>query len=218
MKKTDNNIRKHIIISSLLILSPILIGLILWNRLPDRIPTHFGFNGKADQYSSKAFSVFFMPVFLLFIHWFMIWGTMMDPKHEKVSDKIYTMIIYSVPLISVFTNLTIYLKAINQNFDITRAIMCLVSLIFIVIGNYLPKTRQNYTIGIKLPWTLEDPQNWDKVHRLGGYLFVGAGLALFISIFFPGNTMIYVMLAVTILATIIPVIYSYRLYKEKKAD
>ena len=218
MKKTDNNIRKHIIISSLLILSPILIGLLLWNRLPDRIPTHFGFSGEADQYSSKAFSVFFMPVFLLFIHWLMIWGTMMDPKHEKVSDRIYIMIIYSVPIISVFTNLIIYLKALYQNFDITRAIMCLVSLIFIVIGNYLPKTRQNYTIGIKLPWTLEDPQNWDKVHRLGGYLFVGAGVAMFISIFLPGHSMIYVMLIVTILAAVIPVIYSYRLYKEKKAD
>ena len=218
MKKTDNNIRKHIIISSLLILSPILIGLLLWNRLPDRIPTHFGFSGEADQYSSKAFSVFFMPVFLLFIHWLMIWGTMMDPKHEKVSDRIYIMIIYSVPIISVFTNLMIYLKALYQNFDITRAIMCLVSLIFIVIGNYLPKTRQNYTIGIKLPWTLEDPQNWDKVHRLGGYLFVGAGVAMFISIFLPGHSMIYVMLIVTILAAVIPVIYSYRLYKEKKAD
>ena len=218
MKKTDNNIRKHIIISSLLILSPILIGLLLWNRLPDRIPTHFGFSGEADQYSSKAFSVFFMPVFLLFIHWLMIWGTMMDPKHEKVSDRIYIMIIYSVPIISVFTNLMIYLKALYQNFDITRAIMCLVSLIFIVIGNYLPKTRQNYTIGIKLPWTLEDPQNWDKVHRLGGYLFVGAGVAMFISIFLPGHSMIYVMLIVTIMAAVIPVIYSYRLYKEKKAD
>ena len=218
MKKTDNNIRKHIIISSLLILSPILIGLLLWNRLPDRIPTHFGFSGEADQYSSKAFSVFFMPVFLLFIHWLMIWGTMMDPKHEKVSDRIYIMIIYSVPIISVFANLMIYLKALYQNFDITRAIMCLVSLIFIVIGNYLPKTRQNYTIGIKLPWTLEDPQNWDKVHRLGGYLFVGAGVAMFISIFLPGHSMIYVMLIVTILAAVIPVIYSYRLYKEKKAD
>ena len=218
MKKTDNNIRKHIIISSLLILSPILIGLLLWNRLPDRIPTHFGFSGEADQYSSKAFSVFFMPVFLLFIHWLMIWGTMMDPKHEKVSDRIYIMIIYSVPIISVFTNLIIYLKALYQNFDITRAIMCLVSVIFIVIGNYLPKTRQNYTIGIKLPWTLEDPQNWDKVHRLGGYLFVGAGVAMFISIFLPGHSMIYVMLIVTILAAVIPVIYSYRLYKEKKAD
>lgn len=218
MKKTDNNIRKHIIISSLLTLSPILIGLLLWNRLPDRIPTHFGFSGEADQYSSKAFSVFFMPVFLLFIHWLMIWGTMMDPKHEKVSDRIYIMIIYSVPIISVFTNLMIYLKALYQNFDITRAIMCLVSLIFIVIGNYLPKTRQNYTIGIKLPWTLEDPQNWDKVHRLGGYLFVGAGVAMFISVFLPGHSMIYVMLIVTILAAVIPVIYSYRLYKEKKAD
>ena len=217
MEKTNSN-RKHIIISSLLILSPILVGLFLWNRLPERIPTHFGFNGEADQYGSKAFTVFFMPIFMLFIHWLMVWGTMKDPKHERVSDKVYTLIIYSVPLISIFVNMTIYLRAFDQNFDITRAIMCLVSFIFIVIGNYRPKTRQNYTIGIKLPWTLEDQENWDKVHRLAGYLFMTAGVAMFISIFFPGYTMIYVMLAVTILATIIPVIYSYRLYQEKKAD
>ena len=218
MKKINDSIRKHIIISSLLTLSPILVGLLLWKRLPEQIPTHVGFNGVADQYSSKAFSVFFMPLFFLFIHWIMIWGTSMDPKHEKISDKIYTMIIYSVPIICIFVTLTIYLKTLDQNFDITRAIMCLVSVIFIVIGNYLPKTRQNYTIGIKLPWTLEDPENWDKVHRLGGYLFVGAGLAMFISLFLPGNTMVYVMIVSTILAAIIPVIYSYRLYRNKKAD
>ena len=90
MEKTNNN-RKHIIISSLLILSPILVGLFLWNRLPERIPTHFGFNGEADQYGSKAFTVFFMPIFMLFIHWLMVWGTTKDPKHERVSDKVYTL-------------------------------------------------------------------------------------------------------------------------------
>ncbi|MBP5279852.1 MAG: DUF1648 domain-containing protein [Erysipelotrichaceae bacterium] len=215
MERAKKN-KKHIIITTVLTLLPILIGLILWNRLPEQMPTHFGVNGEPDQYSSKAFAVFFFPVLLLFIQYLMIWGTLQDPKNSRVSDKIFTMIIYVVPIVSLLVNVLIYLKAMNFEIDITRIMMCFVSLVFIIMGNYLPKTRQNYTIGIKIPWTLDDPENWDKTHRLAGYLFMVIGILIFISTFIPGSFNLYFMVALFFASIIIPFVYSYMLYRNKK--
>lgn len=85
-------------------------------------------------------------------------------------------------------------------------------LLFLVLGNYLPKVRQNYTVGIKLPWTLNDETNWNKTHRLAGKLWVVGGLALFIFGLFgiENGSIIFISLAVIL---VVPMIYSYRLFK-----
>lgn len=68
--------------------------------------------------------------------------------------------------------------ALDKAISITLVVPVLLGLLLIVVGNYLPKNRQNYTIGLKLPWTLDDPDNWNKTHRLAGYLYILAGLVL----------------------------------------
>ena len=214
MKRLMEN-KKHLIISSLLIILPSLIGLLLWDKLPEKIPTHFNFSGEADQFSSKTFMVFFSPLLFLLIHLFLACMISIDPKNNKVSDKIYIMILYSMSLFSLFVHTSIYYKTFHNNFDISKAILFLAALIFIVIGNYLPKTRQNYTIGIKCPWTLEDEDNWNKTHRLAGYLFVGGGLLIAIISFFPKKIMVITFIITVISMTIIPFIYSYSLYRKK---
>lgn len=90
----------------------------------------------------------------------------------------------------------------------------LVGIVFIAVGNYLPKNKQNYTVGIKLPWTLDDEENWNKTNRLSGYLFVICGIIFIVNAFFLS----ILPLIITILAVVIPAIYSYILYKQKGMD
>ena len=212
MERIKKN-KTSIIISSVLILVPVLIGIILWDRLPDMIPTHFNLKGEADQYSLKIFTVFFMPLILLALHGIMIIGTASDPKGERVSDKIFNLILYIIPLVSIFVSTMIYLKAMNYDINITRIVLWFISVVFIITGNYIPKARQNYTIGFRTPWTLNDQENWDKTNRFGGYLMVAAGILTFICSFLP-NTFIFV-LPLLILSGILPLIYSFMLYSRK---
>ena len=91
----------------------------------------------------------------------------------------------------------------------------LLGVIFIVIGNYLPKCRQNYTIGIKLPWTLSDTENWDRTHRFAGKIWMLCGVLEIIVGFLPIAQFEIVTIALILLATIPVAVYSYLLYRKK---
>lgn len=82
-----------------------------------------------------------------------------------------------------------------------------------LIGNYLPKCRQNYTMGIKLPWTLNSEENWERTHRFGGRMFVAAGICMIIAAFFGGYGAA-VIFALAMAACFAPAVYSFVLYRK----
>ena len=88
------------------------------------------------------------------------------------------LIFWLVPVISLLANCSTYLIALGVDFSIEIFISALIGVFFIVLGNYMPKLQQNYTIGIKLPWTLNSEENWNRTHRLGGKLYIVMGIAM----------------------------------------
>ena len=84
-----------------------------------------------------------------------------------------------------------------------------------VIGNYLPKCKQNYTLGIKLPWTLDDEENWNRTHRFAGFLWVVGGVLIAINAFLEWE---WLFLVVVFAMVLIPAIYSYLYYKKQKQN
>ena len=100
--------KKEKIISMLFTMLPAFVGLILWNRLPEAIPTHFNINGEADQYSSKLFTVLFLPAFLLVIDCIGIFATFNDPKKENIGKKNFTLVLWITPLVSLYISYLIY--------------------------------------------------------------------------------------------------------------
>ena len=167
-----------IIITTLITLLPIVIGLFLWNKLPDTLATHWGSDGTANGWSSKTFSVFGMPLILTAIHVLCLFVTLNDPKKKNIHKKPMALIFWLVPVISLLANCSTYLIALGVDFSIEIFISALIGVFFIVLGNYMPKLQQNYTIGIKLPWTLNSEENWNRTHRLGGKLYIVMGIAM----------------------------------------
>lgn len=209
-------IKKHlktIIITSVITLAPMIIGLILWNKLPAEIPTHFNINNEPDGWSSKAFAVFGLPLFMLAMHLVCIFATKADPKNNNISDKVLTLILYIVPVVSILMSSMIYPTALGKEVAVGTITMIFMGIVFVIIGNYLPKCKQSYTIGIKLPWTLEDSENWAKTHSLAGKLWVIGGLIVMATAFLESP---YVFLPVALIMVLVPTAYSYMLYKNKK--
>ena len=201
--------RGKIIITSIITLLPIVVGLVLWNKIPETIATHWGVDNKPNGWSRREMVVFGMPVILTFFHLIAVVGTTLDPKKKNISKKMFNIVLWIIPIISWIVMIIIYASALGHDVNIGLVINILMGILFIVIGNYLPKSKQNYTVGIKLPWTLDDKENWNKTNRLSGYLFVISGLAFLVnSIFLTMIPIIFVVLAV-----FIPAIYSYILYK-----
>lgn len=208
------NNKWKLIISSVIIILPILAGLIMWDKLPDTIATHWNAEGTADGWSKKSFAVFFLPLFMLAIHWICMLVTAADPKNKNQNRKVFGMIFWICPLLSIFTSSMVYGIALGMEMNVELLTPALIGLMFIILENYLPKCKQNHTIGIKIPWTLNDEENWNKTHRLCGKLWVIGGLLLMASIFFAESVMVTIMLIVIIVLAIIPIVYSYALYRK----
>ena len=210
------NQKWKIIITSIISLCPTILGLLFWNELPEQIPTHYGINGP-DAYGPKSFYVFFFGGLMLLIHIGLLYFTGKDPKNANVSDRVMSITIWAVPVVSLFTSLTLYAQALNWPLEINRAVNILMAVIFLVAGNYLPKCRQNHTIGIRLPWTLRDADNWNRTHRLGGYVFMAAGALLLLALLLPKSWFAGFSLFVTLCAVLLPVIYSYSLSRRRES-
>jgi len=203
-----------IIISSVIILLPILAGLLLWDKLPEEVPTHFGPDGTADGWSSKPFAVFFMPLFILAVHLICVFATSLDPKHKNITNKPFGLVLWICPVLSVLTSALMYLTALGYMVNVTTIMMLFIGVLFFAIGNYLPKCRQNYTIGIKIPWTLNDEGNWNATHRFAGILWVVCGLVLMACAFFKFAWIVFIC-TVSVMV-IVPIVYSFLYYKKHR--
>ena len=173
--------KKMIIITTLVTLLPILLGIILWEKLPDSIATHWGADGQANGWSNKAFAVFGMPCILAAIHLFSVCVTLNDPKRKNIHKKPLALVFWIVPVVSLVTSGFTYMAALGSDIDIRLIVSIMMGILFIILGNYMPKLQQNYTVGIKLPWTLNSVENWNRTHRFGGKLFIAGGVLTAVS-------------------------------------
>ena len=88
-------------------------------------------------------------------------------------------------------------------------------ILFLVIGNYLPKCKQNYTIGIKLPWTLNDEENWNKTHRFAGVVWTICSIVIIVGSFFNKGAF-YTTFPSLFVMVFAPLIYSYIYYRKHR--
>lgn len=203
------------LITSLLVLTPVLFGSIMWNELPDRMPVHWGVSGEANGWSSKPFAVFAMPALILCVHWICIIATLADRKNKDQNKRILGTVLWISPAISLFVSLITYAAAFDVNINIGSAAFGLLGIVFIFIGNYMPKIKPNRTIGIKIPWTLKNEENWYHTHRIAGKIWVAAGIICLLCIFIPAPFSLIIGGTVLLMAVVVPTLYSYLYYKKK---
>jgi len=204
-----------LIFSSILIFLPSVVGLLLWNRLPESMTTHWGADGNADGFSGKAFAVFGMPLILLAIHWLCIFFTTKDPKNKDQNHKVFGLVLWIIPLISIFANTIVYAVSLGVEFDAMTYTLLLIGLMFTVIGNYMPKCKQNFTMGIKIKWTLANEENWNATHRFAGRVWFICGILLMICAFLPESWFMYLIVGGIFVLVMMPAVYSYLYYKKQ---
>lgn len=209
------NNKWKLIVSSLIILLPIVFGLFCWNDLPDHMTTHWGMDGTADGWMGKEIAVFMLPVLMLALHWLCIWLTSRDHGNQNQNPKILGLMFWIVPVISLFANGVIYTASFGSELPSMSIVPLLLGAMFLFIGNYMPKCRQNMTIGVKVKWALENEENWNATHRFAGKVWFAGGLAVIACAFLPEKAMIGIMLPAILVIAVIPAVYSF-LYHRKQ--
>lgn len=205
-----NKLNRTLIVTTALCLLPILGALLLWNRMPDQIPTHWNFAGEIDGYSSKPWALLGLPAFMAAMNLFLHFMLDKDPKAANMSPALRAISLWILPVLTNVLMLITYLVVLGVALRVESIVPVLTGVLFIAIGNYLPKCRQNYTMGIKTPWTLNTAENWARTHRLGGYCFTIGGLMLVLCAL-PG--LWWLMIPAILLSAVVPMVYSYLLYR-----
>lgn len=209
---------KSIVISSLIILLPLLAGLLLWNRLPEQLPIHWNAAGEIDGWGSRAVVVFGESLGLLATHWLCIAVSFADPRNKAQSGKALGLVLWVCPALSVLIGAMSYLTALGfQPFSMDKIVLIFMGLLFIVIGNYLPKCRRNYTIGIKVPWALDNEENWNATHRFAGKLWVVSGIVAVLLAFLPWQELsFWLSIIIIMFASVASALYSFFYYKKQQ--
>ncbi len=212
-------IKKHIYLSIriLLTLSMFFVGIFFYNNLPNIIPIHWNINGQIDRYSPKNIAIFIFPIITLIMVIILRLSQYIDPKKARYETfkKEWEIMQTVITAFMVYIYFIIIYLSLNQSQKIEPLLFIGMGVLFIIIGNYLGKIRQNYMIGFKLPWTIANEDVWNKTNRLGGYMFVIFGIIFLLEAYFLWNSA-YVIFLFMLLVIFVPIIYSYLLYKKIK--
>ncbi len=152
MKQSRTLLDRTFVITTLVCLLPLVFSAVVYADLPDQVAIHFNAAGEPDNYAPKAFAAFGLPLLLTLLNVVMQIGLKADPKRDP-KERIYHISRWLIAPLNLFLSPLTLLIAMGKPIEVERVVPMGFSILFLIIGNYLPKCKQNYTIGIKLPWT-----------------------------------------------------------------
>ncbi len=199
-------------------LVPIVITLVLYKQLPDQMPVHWGINGEVNRYGDKD-QVWITGLMGMVILIFMYFLPSIDPRKANY-DKFggaYAVIAVFITIFMAAIHCVTLLESIHPgSTSITFLVTIGIGLLFMVIGNYMPKMKSNFFAGIKTPWTLSSVEVWNKTHRLAGRLWLMGGFIMIASGFIKNSSVMFsIMMGVVLVLVFIPIIMSYVWYSQE---
>lgn len=205
-----------------LLLAPVVYLTFVWNSLPDRLPVHFNMKGEADRYGDKTeflLTIGGLTLLAILIYLFLPLIHKIDPKKTAAENKArLPRLAFGLALFLSFITCFLINSAVTGNMKMNGKLFAAgFGLFWCLMGNYMYNIKPNYFIGIRLPWTLHDENNWKETHRLAGKLWFGTGLLIILIAFIlPLSIVTPVMIIILILTALIPIVYSYSYYKQHK--
>jgi uncharacterized membrane protein len=210
--------RTTTIVVLIMIAAATLAGLLLWNRLPDQMASHWNINDQVDGYMPKFWGVFLLPLITLGLLGLFLAVPALDPLKANIAqfrEAFNLFIVLMVAFMLYIYGLSLAWSLGYTGFKMSGALLPAIGLLFIFIGFMLRKAKRNFFIGIRTPWTLSSDTVWNETHRIGAVLFMISGALAFLGGLFGGNTAFWMMFAPIIGSTIFLLVYSYVLYQRE---
>jgi uncharacterized membrane protein len=202
-------------------LLPLLYLLITWNSIPDIIPVSLDEEMAPVEYGSKNY--LFVPALVIAAVACLVYLLLtnihrIDPKQKGLPlSPTFRKLALGMLVFMTALNFIVLLAMINRTVKWTNFIFPLIGLLFAFVGNYMNNIRPNYFAGLRLPWTLNDDDNWRRTHHFAGKLwFWGGILMMVLGIFLEMRVFMVVFAAIIMVMVIIPAVYSYRIFRDKK--
>jgi len=210
--------RTTTIVVLLMIVAATIVGVVLWNRLPDPMASHWGPNDEVNGYISKFWGVFLLPLITLGMFLLFLVIPNVDPLKANIAqfrDVFNLFITLMVAFMVYLYFLTLRWNLGYTDFAMSKAMLPAMGILFFFVGYMLRKAKRNFFIGIRTPWTLSSDRVWDETHRLGSILFMVSGGLAFIGSFFGGMLAFWFLFVPLMGSTLITLVYSYVLYQRE---
>jgi uncharacterized membrane protein len=192
-----------------LLLAPFIVLAIYWQQLPARVPMHWNLNGEVNRWAPKLPGLFLLPLLIVGLVALLHFLPRLDPKLQKtdgVQGRMGTGLAATRLAMLLLLDIIFYMQiaiSLGWEVNVVRVVVVATLVFFAIIGNYLGTLRANYFVGIRTPWTLEDPQTWRATHRLGGRLVCFGALVLLILGFFLKTTVFTAVFVAAVLALVV---------------
>jgi uncharacterized membrane protein len=198
----------------------VVASALVFDRLPDRIPTHWNIDGEADGWMARWPGAFLSPMLGLGLWLLMPVLRGLDPRRKNYErfDATFWIVVNVVLLFVALVHGATLAAALGWPVDVARVILVALGLLAVALGNYLPRVRSNWWMGIRTPWTLEDEEVWRDTHRLAGRTFVMAGVVMLGAAFLPSRSAFFVSMGAFMAAALLPAAYSYVLWRRKPRE
>ena len=210
--------RTTTIIVLIMIAAATVAGLLLWNRLPDQMASHWNVNDQVDGYMPKFWGVFMLPLITLGMFLLFLVVPSIDPMKANIAqfrEAFNLFIVLMVGFMLYIYGLTLAWSLGYNDFRMSGAMLPAIGLLFILIGFMMRQAKRNFFIGIRTPWTLSSDTVWNETHRIGAILFMISGVLAFIGGFLGSTTAFWMMFAPIIGSTLFLLVYSYLLYRRE---
>ena len=209
---------KKKILKYLLMAAPFLMILAVYNKLPAEVPMHWNIHGEIDRYGSRN-ELFLIAGINVFLGVFMSAVAKIDPKQKnytKFRETYDWMVIWTLGFMTVLMGVVLTETMEPGTINISKVACIMVGILFIVLGNMMPKVKQNFFTGVKTPWALSSETVWNKTQRLGGKSMVLGGVLILLSGFLSnGKAAVFLIILTAILISILPMVMSYIWYKQE---
>ena len=207
------SISRTSLLSAGLVIAGFATTAVLYDRLPESVPTHWNASGQADGFTPKPWGPFVLPLVMAGVYLLMLVIPRVSPRGFRVErfQGVFEIMQAAIMAFLLLVTVLALLLGIGTPVPMDRALVAGTGLLFVVLGNFMGKLTKNFFVGIRTPWTLASDEVWLRTHRLGGKLFVLAGVGLFVAGLLGGGP-IPLLLALAV-AGGVPVVYSYLLYR-----
>jgi len=194
----------------------VAFALAVYGRLPEQIPTHFDLSGTPDDWTDRVPGAFLMPALAAGVYLLLFALRRIDPRraHYQRFEGTYWVILNVIAITMAAFHVLMLGLALGWPIDMGRAVTVTLGVLFVGLGNYLPRVRSNWWIGIRTPWTLESESVWRETHRVAGWTFVAAGLALVAAgLFVPAGPREWTSGIALAIGVAVPFVYSYLAFR-----
>lgn len=196
-----------------------IASIIVYPKLPDRVPNHFDIRGNPNAYGPKWVPIVIFPVMIL-----ALWGLMrglpkIDPRranYARMQDT-YDLVVNVILTMLAALHLLILAGTMGGPVPFVRLMPAVIGVAFIAIGNLLPRAKSNWWFGIRTPWTLSNDRVWERTHRIGGYVMSATGVLAIISAFFNSPIALVAFVVLALAMSLGLIAYSYFAWKQETA-